>query len=285
MRFNLLARTAIAGVCMTALVAPTSTSAASVPSVAHARAATHTITATVTKHGVSLKGVKGLHAGRAKIVVKGKGHDTVTFASLKKGYAMSRFLKDLHGFETNNAKAIKRIYAKVDALGGVVPGDTGSIVFPHPGTYFAMPGGGRISEPTTFTVGSKRQTRTPDVDGRIVATDGPGWGGSTTIPAKGTLMFKNTATTPVLHFVSMQRVAEGTTVETVLEALQSDQGPDPDWVLSGSLETDVLSPHRAMTVDYDLPAGQYVVLCFMPDPKMHGMPHALMGMIEMIHLG
>ncbi|WP_457206344.1 hypothetical protein [Nocardioides sp. P5_C9_2] len=237
----------------------------------------------MTKHGVSLQGVEGLHAGRAKIVVKGKGN-SVIFASLKKGYTVPQFLKDLHGFETNDVKAIKRIYAKVDALGGLVPGDTGSIVFPHPGTYLAMPGGGRVSEPTMFDVGSKRQTGTPHVDGRIVAKDGPGWSGSTTIPARGRLMFKNAATTPVMHFVSMQRVVEGTTVDQVLELLQSDQGPDPDWVLPGSLETDVLSPHRAMTLDYDLPAGQYVVLCFMPDPAMHGMPHALMGMIEMIHL-
>lgn len=294
MRINLLVRTAIAGVCATALVAPALTSAASaqttqtraptVRTAALQRAATPTITAKIMKKGVSLKGVHGLHAGRAKIVVTGKGHNTVIFGSLKKGYPMSRFLKDLHGFETNNAKAIKRIYAQVDALGGVARGDTGSIVFPHPGTYFAMRGGARISGPTTFTVGSKRQTRTPHVDGTIVAKDGPGWSGSATFPAQGRLMFKNRATTPVLHFVSMQRVAEGTTVETVLEALQSDQGPDPDWVLSGSLETDVLSPHRAMTIDYDLPPGQYVVMCFMPDPKMHGMPHALMGMIEMIHL-
>jgi hypothetical protein len=46
----------------------------------------------------------------------------------------------------------------------------------------------------------------------------------------------------------------------------------------------VISPGRSMTVDYDLPPGQYVLLCFMPDPKMHGMPHALMGMIKMVHL-
>ena len=39
-----------------------------------------------------------------------------------------------------------------------------------------------------------------------------------------------------------------------------------------------------MTVDYDLPAGQYVIMCFFPDPHMGGMPHALMGMLRMIHL-
>ncbi|WP_457206345.1 hypothetical protein [Nocardioides sp. P5_C9_2] len=285
MRINLLVRTAIAGVCATVLVAPTLTSAATAHRAELSRAATPTITAKVTKQGVSLKGVKGLHAGRAKIVVKGKGDSTVTFGTLKAGYTMPEFLKDVRGFNTNDLKAIKRVYAKTDALGGLAPGDTGTIVFPHPGEYFAILVAGRTSQPTMFHVGSKRQTKTPHVDGRIVATDGPGWGGSSTLPARGTLMFKNTATAPVLHFMSMQQVKEGTTVEQVLETFQGPEGSGPpDWALQATLDTDVISNHRAMTVDYDLPAGQYVVLCFMPDPKMQGMPHAFMGMIEMIHL-
>ena len=50
------------------------------------------------------------------------------------------------------------------------------------------------------------------------------------------------------------------------------------------METGTLSPGRSMTADYDLPPGQYVIMCFFPDPKMGGMPHALMGMLRMIHL-
>jgi hypothetical protein len=286
MRINLLGRTVIAGACATALVAPALTSPATARPVEHARAATPTITAKVTKQGVSLRGVKGLHAGRAKLVVKGKGDTSVTFGTLKAGYTMPEFLKDLQqGFFKNNAKAIKRVYAKADAIGGLAPGDTGTIVFPHPGEYFALVVGERVMEPTMFTVGSKKNTRTPHVDGTIVATDGPGWSGSANLPAEGTLMFKNKATTPVLHFVEMQRVAEGTTVEEVLATFQGPETQEPpEWFLPGSMITDVISPGRSMTANYDLPPGQYVVVCFMPDPKMHGMPHALMGMIEMIHL-
>jgi hypothetical protein len=282
MRINLLARAAVAVACATALVAPAMTSTASARPAEHARAATPTITATIAGQRVSLRGVNGLHAGRARIGIKGKGHNSVTFGTLKPGYPMPQFLKDLRGFNTNNLKAIRRVYANVDALGGLSPGQTGTIAFPHPGEYFAVLANGRVSRPTMFTVGSKRRTATPRVDGRIIAEDGPGWRGSTALPASGTLMFKNTATQPLLHFVAMQRVAEGTTVDQVLQAFQDDQGPKPDWARSGSLETDVLSPHRAMTVNYDVPPGQYVVMCFMPDPKT-GMPHVLMGMIEMIH--
>lgn len=251
------------------------------------RAAMPTITARVTPRSVTLSGVKGLHAGRAKLVVKGKGDTTVTFGTLKAGYSWESFSHDLMaGFGKNDAKAIKRVYARADALGGLAPGGTGTIVFPHPGKYFAFVFGDKgPSEPVWFTVGAKRATRTPNVDGRIVATNGPAWGGSASMPAKGTLLFKNAATTKVLHFVEMQRVVEGTTVDQVLATFQGPESQEPPpWLLRGSLSADVLSPGRSMTVDYDLPPGQYVLLCFMPDPRMNGMPHALMGMIEMIHL-
>lgn len=287
MRIKTFVHAAIVGACTTALIAaPTLTSAATAQTAERARAPMPTITAKVTRTGVTLSGVNGLHAGRAKLVVKGKGDTTVTFGTLKSGYSLETFSKDLvAGFVKNNTRAIKRIYARTDAIGGLAPGGTGTIVFPHPGKYFAFTFGDKgPSKPTEFMVGAKQRTRTPHVDGRIVAADGPGWAGSSSMPAKGTFLFKNAASTHVLHFVQMQQVKEGTTVEEVLASFQSDSQEIPPWALPGVMSTDVLSQGRSMTVDYDLPPGQYVVVCFMPDPKMDGMPHALMGMIEMIHL-
>jgi hypothetical protein len=288
MRIQVLVRTAVAAACTAALVAaPALTSAATARPAERARAATPTITAKVTKQGVSLKGVSGLHAGRAKLVVKGKGDISPTFGSLEAGYSWQAFSKDLvAGFFKNKSAAIRRVYAKADAIGGLVPGETGSIVFPHPGRYFAVTIGPKgPTQPVWFDVGAKRSTRTPHIDGKILAKDGPGWGGGSQLPARGTLMFKNAATTSVLHFLELQHVKEGTTVDEVLATFQGpeSQGPPP-WFMPGSVSTDVLAPHRSMTLDYDLPPGQYVALCFMPDPDMHGMPHALMGMIKMIHL-
>ena len=84
----------------------------------------------------------------------------------------------------------------------------------------------------------------------------------------------------------MMQVAEGTTTDQVLEFFMSEeQGPPPEWFLPGYLETGSLSSGRSMTVDYKLPAGQYALLCLFPDPKMQGMPHAFMGMIEMVTVG
>lgn len=287
MRIKMLVHAAIVGACTTTLVAaPTLTSAATAQTAERARASMHTITAKVTRSGMTLRGVDDLHAGRAKLVVKGRGGTTVTFGTLKAGYTMKAFSKDLvNGFVKNDTTAIKRVYAKADAIGGLAPGSTGTIVFPHPGKYFAFVFGEKgPSKPSEFTVGARRSTRTPHVDGRIVATDGPGWAGSSSLPAKGTFLFKNAATTKVLHFVDLQQVKEGTTVDDVLASFQSDSQGPPSWAMAGHVSADVMSRGRSMTVDYDLPPGQYVVLCFMPDPKMDGMPHAMMGMIEMIHL-
>ncbi len=87
------------------------------------------------------------------------------------------------------------------------------------------------------------------------------------------------------HFLFLVQVVEGTTTDQVLEYLQSGVEEPPPWALAGELSTDVLSMGNSMTVDYKLPKGQYVALCFFPDPKMGGMPHAFMGMIKMYHLG
>jgi hypothetical protein len=132
--------------------------------------------------------------------------------------------------------------------------------------------------------GPVRKTAAPSTDGTIIATTGPSWAGSSQLPAKGRFLFKNKRSTGVPHFVVLQQVAEGTTTDQVLEFLQSGEQGQPPWGLPGGMETGSLSAGHSMTVDYDLPAGQYVVMCFFPDPKMGGMPHALMGMLEMIHL-
>ena len=108
---------------------------------------------------------------------------------------------------------------------------------------------------------------TPKTDGKIVAQGGPDLGRLVTLPAKGTFLFKNTDKT-VPHFVILQQVPEGTTTDQVLQFLQTEEGPPP--FLEAGLETASLSSGRSMTVDYDLPPGQYVIMCFFPDPNMGG---------------
>jgi hypothetical protein len=240
--------------------------------------------ATLTKKTIRLTGGKGLRAGRVKLSVAGRG--TVEFVMFKAGYDVADFTRDVNKFGAKgDAKALKRALANTEILGGLAGGGTGTIVFPKAGAYTPISLGQRgvVTGKTLVVRGPARSTKAPRTDGSIIGKNGPAWGGSSHLPMKGRLLFKNRADEP--HFVVMQQVVEGTTTDQVLEYLQSgEEGPPPSWALQAGMETGTLSPGRSMTVDYDLPAGQYVIMCFFPDPEMGGMPHALMGMLEMIHL-
>ncbi len=277
----------VAAVCATALastpllLSPVGANAS--PAAVSSKAAMPHISAKLTKKTIKLTGAQGLRAGRVKLSVEGKG--IVEFAMFKSGYDIADFTADVNKFGAkNDVKALKRALANTQILGGFAGGGSGTIVLPKAGSYTPISIGDRgvVSGKAIVVKGPVRSTSAPKTDGKIVATTGPSWSGSSHLPTKGRFLFKNKADTGVPHFVLLQQVQEGTTVDQVLEGLQSEE--QPSWALPAFLDTGSISPGRSMTVDYDLPAGQYAVLCFFPDPKMGGMPHSLMGMIEMIHL-
>ncbi|WP_268110553.1 hypothetical protein [Nocardioides pini] len=282
-------RRVVAVVCATALasspvlLAPTTAGAAGAATTS-ARAATPHLSALLTKKTIVVKGADDLKAGRAHLEVRGRG--IVEFATFKAGYDVADFTADVNKFGAkNDIKALKRALKNTTIIGGLAGGGSGTIVFPKPGAYtpFSLGDRGVVTGKTLVVAGPKRSSKTPRTDGSIIGKNGPAWGGASQLPAKGRFEFKNKADQP--HFVAMQQVQPGTTTDQVLAFLQSEEeGPPPSWLLPASMETGTLSPGRSMTVDYDLPAGQYVVMCFFPDPKMGGMPHALMGMLRMVTL-
>jgi hypothetical protein len=280
-------RRVVAVVCATALASspvllvPTTAGASGAPTTS-ARAAMPHLTALLTKKTIIVRGADDLSAGRVHLDVKGGPVEFVTF---DKGYDVADFTADFNKFGAKrDIKALKRVISKSTIIGGLEAGGSGTIVFPHPGAYTPISLGERgvVTGKTLVVDGPKRSSKTPSTDGSIIGKNGPSWGGASQLPHKGRFAFKNKADEP--HFVILQQVAEGTTTDQVLEALQSGDGPPPPWILPAGMSTGTLSPGRSMTVDYDLPAGQYVVMCFFPDPKMGGMEHALMGMLRMIHL-
>lgn len=282
-------RGTVAVVCATALastpllLSPVGADAS--PAATTSRAAVPQITATLTKKTIIVKGAQGLRAGRVRMSVKGQG--IVEFAKFKAGYDIADFTADVNKFGAkNDVKALKRAIANTTIIGGFAGGGSGTIVFPRAGAYTPIFVGPRgvVSGKTLVVRGPRRASSVPRTDGRIIAKNGPSWGGASHLPAKGRFLFKNRGNTGVPHFVLMQQVQEGTTVDQVLEYLQSGEEAPPPWALPAFMDTGSLSPGRSMTVNYDLPPGQYAVMCFFPDPKMGGMPHALMGMIKMIHL-
>jgi hypothetical protein len=267
------------------LLAPTTAGAESAAPSA-ARAAMPQLTATLTKKTIRVKGPDRLRPGRVRFAVKGAG--IVEFVTFDKGYDVADFTRDVNRFGAkNDTKALKRAIRNATIIGGFSGGNSGTIVFPRPGAYtpFAIGQRGVVTGKTLVVRGPARSSSVPRTDGRILAKRGLAWGGASTLPADGRFLFKNRRNAGQPHFAVLQQVAAGTTTDQVLQFLQSgEQGPPPSWVLPGSLETGSLSPGRSMTVNYDLPPGQYVLMCFFPDPEMDGMPHAFMGMLRMINL-
>lgn len=269
--------------CTPLLIAPSGASAS--PAAMTSAASTPHLTATLTKKSIKVTGAAGLRPGRVKLSVKGNG--IVEFAMFKRGYDAADFTADINKYGAkNDIKALKHALANTQILGGFEGGGSGTVVLPRAGSYtpFSVGERGLVVGDPIMVRGAKRSSSVPRTDGRIIATAGPSWAGSTTLPTKGRFFFKNKANTGVPHFVVLQQVVAGTTTDQVLEFLKSGDEGQPPWGLPGGMETGSISSGRTMTVDYDLPAGQYVVMCFFPDPRMGGMPHALMGMLAMINL-
>ena len=101
-------------------------------------------------------------------------------------------------------------------------------------------------------------------------------------PHQGTYTFKNMSDT--LHFMTFQRVKKGTTDAQVQRYFDSGSQNPPPFALNGpSAGNDVVSPGGSLQLTYNLPAGTYVLLCFVADDHT-GMPHAIMGMHKVVVL-
>jgi hypothetical protein len=282
-------RRVVAVVCATALASspvllvPT-TAGASGAATTSARAAMPHLTAKVTKQGIVVRGTAGLRAGRVHLTVKGPG--SVEFVKFAPGYTADNFVSDVNKCAQKcNVKALKRALANATIYGGLA-GGTGTIVLPEAGSYspFTIGERGAVIGAPFRVAGPPRKSSVPPVDGKIIAKSGLSWAGSSMLPAEGRFMFKNKRDSGVPHFVQLQQVEEGTTADEVIDSLLAgENGPPPPFLEAGLL-TGTLSPGQSQTVDYDLPPGHYAVMCFFPDPKMKGMPHAYMGMVEIIHL-
>jgi len=89
------------------------------------------------------------------------------------------------------------------------------------------------------------------------------------------------------HFVGLVRLKKGKTAKDfgawIDAAMEGEEGPPPvDF--SVALDGGVVSPGHTVAMNYKLPKGDYILVCFWPDASMGGMPHAFMGMYRGIKL-
>lgn len=80
-----------------------------------------------------------------------------------------------------------------------------------------------------------------------------------------------------IHHIQLLKLAPGKTIEDFARVMQADPGPLPSWVtmVGGPGAADPGGEANATTY---MPAGEYVMLCFVPAPD--GKPHVAHGMIR-----
>ena len=104
---------------------------------------------------------------------------------------------------------------------------------------------------------------------------------SKSIARRGMLTFENFSSSN--HFVGLTKLKRGKTVQDFGDWLKTQAGPPP-VNFGASFDSGLVSGGQTVAMNYNLPRGNYVLVCFWPDADMGGMPHAFMGMYRGIKL-
>jgi len=259
-----------------------------------------TLQVVVTDHNTYVVGPTTFGAGRVNVSIDNSKDKDVTIAvgRLLGTYTWKQLRHDLGvafqnlfapgGNQKKGLRALNRAIDNTESDGGldVAGGKTGrfSAVLSHPGgRYFVWNDTNLPKQRTALTVTAGFGPQTlPKADGRVVAKTNRRFAGDKVLPAKGRIKFVNRSTESP-HFLELQHVKKGTTRKEILDYLRSGSNSPPPFGLPEGTATGVVGSHQKMTFHVILPPGTYAELCFFPDPK-EGMPHALMGMIRIVHL-
>ena len=131
----------------------------------------------------------------------------------------------------------------------------------------------------TFTTGDDSGAEMPEATATVVASE-------YTFEMDGFTAGANTVKVTNggehLHHVLWLPIAEGKTFEDAKAALTSEQEPEgpPPVDFEKGVFTAVFGHGDSGIVEVDLPAGDYAVICFMPDQGTAGPPHVAKGMIK-----
>ena len=204
-----------------------------------------------------------------------------------RGYTRAEFVRDFRRSHSENQKvalaALGRISTNTRLFGGAAaePGKNGQFYMTlYAGRYWALDPDEKLRKAadlrTIHVTGTPKPTRWPGSDATVTAVHHERFTAPKTIPAKGTMLFRNRDTEP--HFVVLAKLEKGKTVADVRAFLKNPKGPFPATDQASSA---VISPNVQYLWNYSVPKGRYVLLCFWPDLKS-GATHAEKGMIRAV---
>jgi hypothetical protein len=251
----------------------------------HARATTLTVNVPSTPSGPVLD-VQTIRPGNTVFTFTRAGAGGgIEILRLRPGYSINQAGQDFGQLFSGNVKAIRRIDKFVVFYGGAQTlKGTASVIgmnLDKTGTYYAV----NVDKSTlsTFKVeGSVESRSLPKASGHINWLKGNYFSHPSGLPAKGWLKQANHATEP--HFLDFEKVKGSTTRKQVKKFFDNGAKGNPGFGLPDHAGTLIVSPGHTIVWQYDLTKGKYVTACFWPS-KQTGMPHALMGMWDLMHLG
>jgi hypothetical protein len=233
---------------------------------------------------INIDGGNTVHAGKIQFkVVTGHGGHLLQILRLHRGYTVQDAGHDFGPAFSGDLDAIRRLDENITWRGGALarPHNPGKFVVTlHAGHFIMFDQNGTALEHLTVRGDVPQRPAVPH-QSTITAFSYGFEASPETIPAKGTLYFKNQADQP--HFLEIQHVKGSTTPQMVDRALSPTAHGNPTFFLKGSDGTGVISPGAGQMFSYDLPAGKYLIACFWPASDT-GMPHAFMGMWKLITL-
>jgi hypothetical protein len=224
----------------------------------------------------------GVNQFRVTTEAKESGFQLVRLAD---GYTLDQAIADIEkGLEKGKVGALKRFEANVTLLGGVnvASGKVGKLTVDlEVGTYYAADvARNRPSAFTAFTVtGAETGAAMPE-GSTIRAVKSASWAKNPkSIARKGMLTFENFSSSN--HFMGLTKLKKGKTIKDFaawMEAAMNGQEGPPPVNFNVGVESGVVGAGQTAAINYRLPKGNYVLVCFWPDASMGGMPHAFMGM-------
>ncbi len=90
------------------------------------------------------------------------------------------------------------------------------------------------------------------------------------------MLFDNAGQEP--HFIAAVGLKEGATIEQARRIFETEKGQSP-FDESRSFSTAVIEGGAKQSLELELDAGRYALICFVPD-RAGGPPHVVKGMIS-----
>lgn len=168
----------------------------------------------------------------------------------------------------------------ITLLGSTMVPGTGTVVHDlDPGNYVLAETGdqGSVESVTFFAAGEPSGATAPTADVAVDLVDF-----AFVMPTElkaGTQTWQITNKGTQWHELAIVKLNEGATIDDVLGAIMAEgepSGPPPFEMVNGWTP---MGPEQTAWVTWDLPAGEYTVLCFLPDLNGDFAPHLTHGMV------